>query len=287
MWTYVLTFLGSAVCPLWLAAYSANLAIVGFPSRSLKRRNALWCIWSLAIVGIVIFGVLEILAYRSDQTRNRGVQAFQTETSRRLQVLIDAPASVERTRAAQALQATLDSRPRVSPTVLPQAHRHTETQPISRLPPRNAENSTITDDSQLKLLGDAVTLRDSLQNWENVEEQKFEKDKAEMREDDVLTNKMSANSSTASAFIQQRFWHHHQWWEQSWQTEYKQLYAPEIIRIKREMTAAVPSVAGDFDFPDVNDPGNMGSITGMVDSLTRACEQYRAYLVLSGKIKAH
>jgi hypothetical protein len=107
MWPYILTFIAVAVFPLALAGYGGHLATLALPENSKARRRALVIVWSLAVSGVVLFGVSQILSYRTDKGRDGRDESFRRDVLRKLQAIIDEPNSAKRKEDAGALKASI------------------------------------------------------------------------------------------------------------------------------------------------------------------------------------
>lgn len=68
MLSYIVTFFAGAVVPLILAGFGGHLATLAWTGT--KQRNAKIFIWALTIVGIVLFAVTQVFAFRSDARRD-------------------------------------------------------------------------------------------------------------------------------------------------------------------------------------------------------------------------
>jgi hypothetical protein len=93
MLPYVLTTIAVAFFPLALAGYGGHLAAIALPD-SRGRRKALMIVWGLAIVGVLLFTVIQVMAYRSDKghevadhTRDDGENTFRQSVLGQLQAI--------------------------------------------------------------------------------------------------------------------------------------------------------------------------------------------------------
>src|SRR5882757_8892659 len=84
MFPYVLTFIAVAVFPLALAGYGGHLATLALPESSWAKKKALAIVWGLAIIGIALFGISQILSYRSDKARDGKDEEFRADVNRKL-----------------------------------------------------------------------------------------------------------------------------------------------------------------------------------------------------------
>ncbi len=91
MWSYLITFIAIAVFPLALAGYGGHLATLGLPNGSKEKRRALIIVWTLAAIGVLLFGVVQMTAYHADSTRDKKDEAFRNSVETKLQAIIDEP----------------------------------------------------------------------------------------------------------------------------------------------------------------------------------------------------
>jgi hypothetical protein len=110
MWPYFVTFVAVAVFPLALAAYGGHLAAIAMPELTRQRRVKL-IVWGLALFGTALFGVSQIIAYRSDSKRDTDENGFKTKVLGGLQKIIDEPDTSTKKLDASALKAILTASP--------------------------------------------------------------------------------------------------------------------------------------------------------------------------------
>jgi len=113
MWLYVVAVVAVAVVPLALAGFGAHLATPGIDDPR-KRCRAKIFIWGLAVLGVFVFIVLQVITYRSDkaheaadQARDRDDKSFRADTTAKLQTIIHEPDDAKRKAAANTLSKML------------------------------------------------------------------------------------------------------------------------------------------------------------------------------------
>ena len=74
---YVISFLSAAAAPLAVAAYGGHLAAKVLERR--ERLRALTVVWALAIAGVLLSGVQQVIVYRSDREHERQQAAMETK----------------------------------------------------------------------------------------------------------------------------------------------------------------------------------------------------------------
>ena len=104
MWPYIVTFIAVAVFPLALAGYGGHLATLALPENSQKRRRAIAIVWSLAIVGVLLFGAFQIISYFADKSRDAKDELFRGDVLGRLEKIQDEPDENKRKAAAAVLK---------------------------------------------------------------------------------------------------------------------------------------------------------------------------------------
>jgi len=75
--SYVITFLAVALFPLALAAYGGHLAASVLNGNA--RSKALWTVWILAAGGVILSGLQQFNAYRSDMESEKKQAALQAK----------------------------------------------------------------------------------------------------------------------------------------------------------------------------------------------------------------
>jgi hypothetical protein len=99
---YLISFVFLAVFPLALAWYGVYLAIVALPPG--PRRTRIWLSAAIAIIGIFGFGLVQLMSYRADKKKDAAQEAFQADTTKRLDVIIAEPDRAKQITDAQALR---------------------------------------------------------------------------------------------------------------------------------------------------------------------------------------
>jgi hypothetical protein len=64
---YLLSFIALAAIPMALGAYGGNLAAIMIPEPK-PRARAMWIVWSLAAIGVLLAGAQQALVYKADKT---------------------------------------------------------------------------------------------------------------------------------------------------------------------------------------------------------------------------
>jgi len=74
---YVINFLSAAAAPLAVAAYGGHLAakVLDRP----ERLRALTIVWALAVLGVLLSGVQQVMLYRSDRAHERQQAALEAK----------------------------------------------------------------------------------------------------------------------------------------------------------------------------------------------------------------
>jgi uncharacterized membrane protein len=88
---YVISFLSAAAVPLAVAGYGGHLAakVLDRP----ERVRALTIVWALAVLGVLLSGVQQVMVYRSDRAHERqqaALEAKAEEEQRQLRDKLDA-----------------------------------------------------------------------------------------------------------------------------------------------------------------------------------------------------
>jgi uncharacterized membrane protein len=88
---YVISFLSVAAVPLAVAGYGGHLAakVLDRPA----RLRALTIVWALAVLGVLLSGVQQVMVYRSDRAheqRQAALEAKAEEEQRQLRDKLDA-----------------------------------------------------------------------------------------------------------------------------------------------------------------------------------------------------
>jgi hypothetical protein len=91
MWPYIFTTIAVAVFPLALAGYGGHLATLALEDKPIKKRNALFIVWSLAIGGIVLFALSQCVAYKTDTEKENTDKIFRTTVLGSLTQIIQEP----------------------------------------------------------------------------------------------------------------------------------------------------------------------------------------------------
>jgi hypothetical protein len=111
VWPYVLTTVAVAVFPLALAGYGGHLATLALPEGSKAKHKALILVWGLAICGVVVFGISQVMAYNADakrsseDARKSGAELkFQSDVNTKLQKIINEPNTDKKKEAAADLK---------------------------------------------------------------------------------------------------------------------------------------------------------------------------------------
>jgi hypothetical protein len=104
MWPYIVTFIAVALFPLALAGYGGHLATLALPEDSAQRRRAKLLVWTLAIAGVILFGVSEIISYHADKKRDSEDATFQHDVLDKLNTIINEPDSSKRKQDATDLK---------------------------------------------------------------------------------------------------------------------------------------------------------------------------------------
>jgi hypothetical protein len=108
--------LGAAVCPLVLAGYGGRLATLALPSKPREKRVALLIVWSLAIVGIVFFGISQWVAYESDGLKDKKDEQFKATVLEGLKKIIEEPDRSKQKQAATELRDIIE-KPKLGPSI--------------------------------------------------------------------------------------------------------------------------------------------------------------------------
>jgi hypothetical protein len=82
---YILSFLSVAAVPLAVAGYGGHLAakVLDGP----ERRKSLRIVWILALLGVLLSGLQQVLVYRSDRAHEREQAALRAQAERDQQEL--------------------------------------------------------------------------------------------------------------------------------------------------------------------------------------------------------
>jgi uncharacterized membrane protein len=88
---YVISFLSAAAVPLAVAGYGGHLAakVLDRP----ERVRALTIVWALAVLGVLLSGVQQVMVYRSDRAHEQqqaALEAKAEEEQRQLRDKLDA-----------------------------------------------------------------------------------------------------------------------------------------------------------------------------------------------------
>jgi hypothetical protein len=128
VWPYIITFVAVAVFPLLLAGYAGRLAVLAMPDEK-NRKKAHWIVWGLAGLGVVVFGVSQVLAFRADTARDvtdniRNVQeeSFRGQVLADLSNLIGEPNSKKMREDAISLKAKIATDSQSAPDDTPKTH---------------------------------------------------------------------------------------------------------------------------------------------------------------------
>lgn len=106
---YVLTFIAVSVFPLLLAGYGGHLATLALEKDPKARRNALTIVWVLALFGVILFGVTQVVTYRGDKARTKEDGDFRKDVLGKLQHIIEEPDVAQRKVAATSLMASISN----------------------------------------------------------------------------------------------------------------------------------------------------------------------------------
>ena len=84
---YILSFLSVAAVPLAIAGYGGHLAakVLNHP----ERRRALSIVWILAVAGVLLSGLQQVLIYRSDRTHEQEQATMRMQADQEQQELRD------------------------------------------------------------------------------------------------------------------------------------------------------------------------------------------------------
>jgi len=91
MGPYIFTTLAVAVFPTILAGYGGHLATLALPPGSRKKRNALFIVWGLALGGVLLFIASQIVAYKTDHTKEAKDNQFRDRVLASLTQIIEEP----------------------------------------------------------------------------------------------------------------------------------------------------------------------------------------------------
>ncbi len=133
----VITIVAVAVLPLVLAGYSGHLATLALPEAK-ARRTALFIVWALAVLGIVVFGISQVIDHRADKLHDESNDKFEADVRRDLQRIKNEPDPVERRQLASALEQVTTAQSR--------AEKASQASAESRKPyPQNLSNRQLCD----------------------------------------------------------------------------------------------------------------------------------------------
>jgi len=145
-------FLAVAVVPLVLAGLGGHLATLALPENGTIRRRWKIAIWAIALVGVGLFGLSQIMAYHADTDRQNKDDEFRNTVLSSLGNLAKEPSKTKREADVKALEATINATPRLGvPTnpVTPPPIRTTQEPTTSSLPSPNPANvSPVPSSSQ-------------------------------------------------------------------------------------------------------------------------------------------
>jgi len=120
MWPYILTTIAVALFPLALAGYGGHLATLALSDTKAKRK-ALFIVWGMAFGGVLLFAVSQVVAYRSDTTRDTMEQGFRDRVLDGLTQIIQEPDRAKQKQFATQLKNQIDSSPVRHPLSPPKA----------------------------------------------------------------------------------------------------------------------------------------------------------------------
>jgi len=152
-------------------------------------------------------------------------------------------------------------------------------------------------DPDIKRLQDALRLFYSLDNWDRTTYQGWAVEKADVIAEYPTTENPVTHRGPYSQEVQDGRveWGHGIWWKDTLK-DYQQSYAPELIRLKTEMLAYIPTQPPaphttlmpriHKSYADWQNPTVMGQIGSINDDFFSIIQDYRNALIAAGKLPA-
>jgi hypothetical protein len=268
MLPYILTFAAVAVLPLLLAGYGGHLATIAL--RDSEKRKALLIVWVLALGGVVLFGVTQVLAYRSDKKRDEKDGGFRTGVLMMLQRIIDEPDTAKKKEAAVAFKDSLTDAKAIDSKAAPKPLPvRVDSRPV------NTSQQPEASDPEAQLLERSVEVVRSCHSFLRSSGKRMQEAQAKIQRHNSRPN---ITEQSKQSFSQ-------------WQMEllhrddmqlYGQVYKQEFMDVRRLLVMRVPDAVEPS--VDYDNPHNMGGVTGICYDLSNLAEAYVNREYAQGKI---